>query len=116
LIAVYHQIKEFPRTGKRGRPRQPVLEPHPELVYAQVVKEKKQGRLKSLTKRICCGPERLARLGLKISASLIEPKLVFTFAEIRNDRVLAADRMAKNPSHYVCHRPKPRELKKFQFG
>jgi hypothetical protein len=32
LIAVYHQIKEFARTGKRGRPRKPVLEPHPELV------------------------------------------------------------------------------------
>lgn len=72
LIAVYHQIKEFPRTGKRGRPRQPILEPHPELVYAQIVKEKKQGRLKSLTTRICCGAERLAQLGLKISTSLIE--------------------------------------------
>lgn len=65
------KIKEFPPTGKRGRPRQPVVEPHPELVYAQLVKEKKQGRLKSLTTRICCGAERLARLGLKISTSLI---------------------------------------------
>jgi len=72
LIAVYHQIKEFARTGKRGRPLKPVMEPHPELVYAQLVKEKKQGRLISLTQRVCCGAARLAELGLKISTSLIE--------------------------------------------
>lgn len=72
LIAVYHQITEFARTGKRGRPRNPVIEPHPELVYAQLVKKKKQGRLKSLTERIGCGAQRLAALGLTISTSLIE--------------------------------------------
>lgn len=55
LIAVYHQIKEFARTGKGGRPRNPVVEPQPELVYAQLVKQKKKGRLKSLTERVCCG-------------------------------------------------------------
>lgn len=72
LVTVYHQIKEFARTGKRGRPRKPIVEPHPELVYAQLIKEKKQGRLKSLTQRVCCGATRLAALGLKISTSLIE--------------------------------------------
>ncbi|HZC02498.1 MAG TPA: hypothetical protein VE844_14425 [Gammaproteobacteria bacterium] len=72
LIAVYHQIKEFARTGKRGRPRKPVLEPHPELVYAQLVKKKKRGRLHSLNERLCCGAARLTTLGLQISTSLIE--------------------------------------------
>jgi hypothetical protein len=48
------------------------LEPHPELVYAQLVKKKKRGRLHSLNERICCGAARLAALGLKISTSLIE--------------------------------------------
>lgn len=72
LIAVYHQIKEFARTGKRGRPRKPVLEPHPELVYAQLVKKKKRGRLHSLNERICWGAARLAALGHKVSTSLIE--------------------------------------------
>jgi len=72
LIAVYHRLKEFARTGKPGRPRQPVLEPHPEWVYAQLVKEKKQGHLKSLTPPVCCGAARLTELGLKISTSLIE--------------------------------------------
>ena len=72
LVAVYHQIKTFAKTGKRGRPRNHVVEPHPELVYAQVVKEKKQGRLKSLGERILCGAQRLKELGLSISTSLIE--------------------------------------------
>jgi hypothetical protein len=49
LIEVYHQVKEFARTGKRGWPRKPVLEPHPQLVYAQLIKEKKRGRLHSLS-------------------------------------------------------------------
>lgn len=72
LIAVYHQVRTFARTGKRGRPKDPVKEPHPDLVYAQVVKEKKKGRLKSLTERVLCGANRLKELGLSISTSLIE--------------------------------------------
>ena len=44
LIAVYHTITIFPRTGKPGRPKDPRIEPHPELVYGQLVKEKRQGQ------------------------------------------------------------------------
>jgi IS1 family transposase len=72
LVTVYHEIKTFARTGKRGRPRNPVVEPHPDLVYGQVVKEKKHGRLKFLGERIVCGAQRLKALGLSISTSLIE--------------------------------------------
>jgi transposase-like protein len=72
LVAVYHQMKAFARTGKRGRPRQPVQEPHPDLVYAQLIKHKQRGRLLALTERVCCGAARLAALALKISTSLIE--------------------------------------------
>ena len=72
LIEVYHQLKTFPRTGKPGRPRQPVKEPHPDLVYAQLVKHKQQGRLKSLTTHLALGASRLVELGLKISTSLVE--------------------------------------------
>src|SRR5215470_5595958 len=32
LIEVYHTLKTFPRTGKPGRPKQPMKEPHPDLV------------------------------------------------------------------------------------
>ncbi len=80
LLEYYHQLKVFPRTGKPGRPKQPVKEPHPELVYAQVVKEKKQGRLVGITHRIRCGAERLAKLGLNIGTSFLE-RLNLTFRQ-----------------------------------
>src|SRR5262245_53920579 len=72
LIEVYHALKTFPRTGKPGRPKQPVKEPLPDLVYGQVVKKKRQGRLQELVYRVRCGAERLEALGLSISTSLIE--------------------------------------------
>lgn len=72
LIEVYHQLKTFPRTGRPGRPKKPVKEPHPDLVYAQLVKDKQNGRLKELTRRVRLGAERLAASGLTISTSLLE--------------------------------------------
>jgi hypothetical protein len=35
LIAAFHIVTTFARTGKRGRPRQPRCESHPDLVYGQ---------------------------------------------------------------------------------
>lgn len=72
LIDSYHKIKIFPRTGKKGRPKDPVKEPHPDLVYGQIVKENEGGRIVKITYRIKCGAERLKHLGLKISTTLLE--------------------------------------------
>lgn len=72
LLEVFCQLKTFPRTGKPGRPKNPVKEPHPDLAYAQLIKHKQGGRLQSLVRRVCCGAERIAALGLKISTSLVE--------------------------------------------
>src|SRR5262249_3674786 len=72
LIEVYHSWQTFPRTGKPGRPQQPIKEPHPDLVYGQVGKKKRQGRLQELVYRVGCGPKRLQALGLSISTSVIE--------------------------------------------
>jgi IS1 family transposase len=72
LIECYHTITTFPKTGKRGRPKGPVKEPNPDLVYGQVIKERKQGRIANITYRVKCGAERLANLGLKISTTLLE--------------------------------------------
>jgi hypothetical protein len=72
LIAVYHTITIFPRTGKPGRPKDPRIEPHPELVYGQLVKEKRQGRLVTLSTRILAGAEHLTVRGLSVSTALIE--------------------------------------------
>jgi IS1 family transposase len=71
LIDVYHTLKSFPRTGKPGRPKQPLKEPHPDLVYGQVIKKKCKGRLQELIYRVCCGSKRLEALGSSISTSLI---------------------------------------------
>src|SRR5918992_2514587 len=60
------------RPENGGRPRQPLLEPHPELVYGQRVKKKKRGRLHSLNERLGGGAARLAALGQKTSTRLIE--------------------------------------------
>ena len=72
LLEVYHTLKTFPRTRKPGRPRQPIKEPRPELVYGPGIKKTRQGRLQELVYRVCCGPKRLEELGLSISTSLIE--------------------------------------------
>ena len=72
LIAAFHVVTTFARTGKRGRPRQPRCEPHPDLVYGQLVKQKKQGKLRTLSTRVVLGAERLTSLGPMISTALVE--------------------------------------------
>jgi IS1 family transposase/transposase-like protein len=72
LIAAFHVVTTFARTGQRGRPRQPICAPHPDLVYGQLVKQKKQGRLLTLSTRVVLGAERLTQLGLTISTALVE--------------------------------------------
>ena len=72
LIAAFHVVTTFVRTGTRGRPRKPLWEPHPELVYGQLVKQKKQGKLLTLSTRVLLGAERLTQRGLTISTALVE--------------------------------------------
>src|SRR5215831_11906381 len=72
LIAAFHIVTTFARTGKRGRPRKPVCAPHPDLVYGQLVKQKKQGKLLTLSTRVVLGAERLTRQGLTVSTALVE--------------------------------------------
>src|SRR5713101_4872349 len=72
LIAAFHVVTTFARTGKRGRPRKPRCAPHPALVYGQLVKQKHQGKLQTLSTRVVLGAERLTQLGLRISTALVE--------------------------------------------
>lgn len=115
LIEVYHSWKTFPRTGKPGRPKQPIKEPHPDLVYGQVVKKKRQGRLQELVYRVCCGPKRLKALGLSISTSLIErlnltlrhalAPLVRKSQSFCKDRTQMRRRVVLFQAFYNCARP-----------
>src|SRR5207237_9596995 len=72
LIAAFHVVTTFARTGKRGRPRKPRCEPHPDLVYGQLVKQKKQGKLRTLSTCVVLGAERLTSLGHTISTALVK--------------------------------------------
>lgn len=72
LLATYHQLLPVARTGKPGRPRQPLMEPHPDLVYGQVIKQKVKGRLQALTYRVVYGVERFVAQRWAISTSLLE--------------------------------------------
>jgi hypothetical protein len=72
LVECYHQIKIFPKTGKKGRPKNSIKEPHPELVYGQMVKEKKNGKLVKITYRVKYDAERLAKFGINIGTSFLE--------------------------------------------
>jgi hypothetical protein len=72
LIAACHVVTTFTRTGKRGRPRKPRCAPPPDLIYGQLVKQKKQGKLLTLSTRVVLGAARLTHLGLPISTAVVE--------------------------------------------
>src|SRR5712691_417024 len=72
LIAAFHVVTTFARTGKRGRPRQPVCAPHPDLISGQLGKQKQHGTLLTLSTCVVLGAERLTHLGLTISTALVE--------------------------------------------
>jgi IS1 family transposase len=72
LIAAFHVVTTFEKTGKRGRPRKPCCAPHPDLVYGQLVKQKTQGKLLTLSTRVVLGAARLTQMGLTISTALVE--------------------------------------------
>ena len=69
LLNAYGRLKEFKRTGKRGRPKKPILIPHPKLKYAKVIKHRKGGRLSKVEKRIVFGKNINQK---EISTSLLE--------------------------------------------
>ena len=98
LIQVYHTLKTFPRTGKPGRPKQPMKEPHPDLVYGQVVKKKHQGRLQELVYRVRCGAKRFEERGLSISTSLLE-RLNLTLRQALAPLVRKSGSFCKDRTH-----------------
>lgn len=71
LLEQWHEQIPYPRTGQRGRPRLPAKVAHPELRYAQLVKDRQGRRLVSVSKRIIHGnPKKIDRQ--QITTSLIE--------------------------------------------
>lgn len=69
LLNHYGLRVEYPKTGKRGRPKNPKIVPPHDLKYAQVVKKRNGGKLKGVEKRVIFG-EGIEQS--EISTSLIE--------------------------------------------
>ena len=69
LLKEFGEIEEFPRTGKRGRPKKPKRVPPDDLKFAQVIKKRKGGKLKKIAKKIIFGKDIEET---EISTSLLE--------------------------------------------
>ena len=69
LLNHYGVQIEYPKTGKRGRPKKPTIFPSDDLNYAQVVKKRKGGKLQKVEKNIIFGDNIEQN---QISTSLIE--------------------------------------------
>jgi len=53
----YHTIKEFPKTGKQGRPKKPIKVIDWDINYAVVHKTRENGTVTKVEKRIVFGNE-----------------------------------------------------------
>jgi IS1 family transposase len=69
LLREYGQWIKYPATGKRGRPRNDRLVPDEKLKYAQIIKIRKDGKLREIIKKTIFGKDIELEL---ISTSLIE--------------------------------------------
>jgi len=69
ILKMYGQWTEHPRTGRRGRPRNPGLAPPPDLRYAQVVKHQHDGHLVEVERKVIFGNDVAAS---EISTSFVE--------------------------------------------
>jgi hypothetical protein len=75
-----------------------VKEPHPDLVYGQVVKKQHQGRLQARVYRVRCGAKRFEELGLSISTSLLE-RLNLTLRQALAPLVRKSGSFCKDRTH-----------------
>ena len=57
ILKQFGVLKEFPRTGKRGRPKKPKIVPSDDLRYAQVVKTRNNGVLEKVEKKTIFGKD-----------------------------------------------------------
>lgn len=58
ILEKYHYLKEYPKTGKRGRPRKPKKKPLSQLKYAQIIKKRKKGNVVGSKKKIIYGDDK----------------------------------------------------------
>jgi IS1 family transposase len=76
ILEAYGIVQEFPRTGRPGRPRQPIPVPHPHLKYATVHKTRENGRVVKVEPRVVFGTVVAVLAALAVS---LVSKVVNTF-------------------------------------
>jgi hypothetical protein len=69
ILRAYGETVTPPRTGKRGRPRNPYKVAPPRLLYATVHKTRRQGRVVKVEPRLIFGTEAALKAALTRSAS-----------------------------------------------
>lgn len=82
LLESYGLRYEFPRTGRAGRPRDPILKAPKSLLYAQVVKRRKKGRVVEITSRVVFGTEKA--VAKQIKQSPVSKHINTSFVERNN--------------------------------
>jgi len=82
ILEAYGVEKEFPRTGRRGRPRQPVKVLPKGLKYATVHKERANGRVVKVTTRVIFGT--MAAVLAALALSLVSTMVNTVFVERHN--------------------------------
>lgn len=82
LLEVYGRLEQPLRNGSRGRHPLPRLVPLPELLYAQVVKQREEGRVVSVTHRVVFGDA--ARIEALLKASPVSATINTSFVERNN--------------------------------
>jgi IS1 family transposase len=69
ILEEFHQEVKFKKTGKRGRPKNPVKEIDPEIDYATVHKTRENGKVVKVEKKVVYGNENRINEKLKKSPS-----------------------------------------------
>jgi len=82
ILEAYGLRHEFPRTGARGRPRKPIRIVPQDLLYAQVVKHRKRGRVVDITTRVVFGTEQA--VAAKLQQSCVSHSINTSFVERNN--------------------------------
>jgi IS1 family transposase len=82
LFEAYGVVKEFPRTGRPGRPKKPTKVLPKQLNYATVHKERQNGRVVKVTTRVVFGT--LAAVVAALALSLVSKVVNTVFIERHN--------------------------------
>lgn len=82
IMEAYSEVQESPRTGRPGRPKNPVKVLPKELTFATVHKERKDGRVVKVTTRIIFGT--LAAVMKALTVSLVSTLVNTVYIERQN--------------------------------